>query len=199
MSIFELIRRTIKYLEMYKGGSFKNLVIEYSRYKEWNKKLNKIDKSGDFKEYSRYYSSISYLEEIVIDWGADIGSSAIYFLSKGARKVYCYEVDKSKIKKFNVVKDMPEFKQFDLRDTVEYNIPNAKGTILKMDIEGSEAKVLSEEYLNHFSKFIIALHPQQISAKNFVYLSNMLKKQGGHTYGEVFNSKGLAEVIYIKQ
>ena len=161
---------------MYKGGSFKNLVIEYSRYKEWNKKLNKIDKSGDFKEYSRYYSSINYLGKIVVDWGADIGSSAIYFLSKGARKVYCYEVDKSKIKKFNVVKDMPEFKQFNLRDTVEYNIPNAKGTILKMDIEGSEAKVLSEEYLGHFSKFIIALHPQQISAKKFVYLSNMLKK-----------------------
>ena len=88
MSIFELIRRTIKYLEIYKGGSFKNLVIEYSRYKEWNKKLNKIDKRGDFKEYARDYSSISYLEEIVIDWGADIGSSAIYFLSKGARRVY---------------------------------------------------------------------------------------------------------------
>lgn len=199
MSVFELMHRIIKYLKMYKGGNFLNLVIEYFRYREWNKKLNKLDKSGDFKEYSRYYSSINYRNKTVVDWGADIGSSAIYFLSKGASKVYCYEVDKSKIKKFNIAKSMPEFRQYNLRNKIKYNIPNAKGDILKMDIEGSEAKVLSEEYLNYFSKFIIALHPQQISAKKFVYLSNILKKHGGHIYGEVFNSKSLAEVIYIKQ
>ena len=68
-----------------------------------------------------------------------------------------------------------------------------------MDIEGAETKILSGEYLNHFSKFIIALHPQQISAKRFIYLSNILKKQGGHIYGGIFNSKGIAEVIWIKQ
>lgn len=199
MSVFELMHRIIKYLKMYKGGNFKNLVIGYFRYREWNKKLNKIDKSGDFKEYLRYYSSINYRDKIIVDWGADIGSSAIFFLSKGASEVYCYEIDKSKIKKFNIVKDLSEFKQFDLRNKIKYNIPNAKGDILKMDIEGSEVKVLSEEYINYFSKFIIALHQQQISTKKFVYLSNMLKNKGGHVYGEVVLNSKVVEVIYVKQ
>ena len=198
MNLFES-NRIIKYLKMYNGGNFLNLVTEYFKYKKWNKKLNSIDKSGDFKEYSRYYSSINYKNKIVVDWGADIGSSAIYFLSKGASKVYCYEIDKNKIKKFNVVKGMPEFKQFDLSNRIKYNPSKAKGDILKMDIEGSEAEVLSEKYIDHFSKFIIALHPQQISSKKFLYLSNMLKNKGARVYGRVMNSKGLAEVIYIKQ
>lgn len=63
MSVFELMHRIIKYLKRYKGGSFLNLVIKYSRY----------------------HSSISYLNEIIINWGVDIGSYAIYFLSKGAQ------------------------------------------------------------------------------------------------------------------
>ena len=175
------------------------MILEYEYYRKYDKKLRQLDNWVNFKEYCRYYWPINYKNKVVVDYGAEIGSSAIYFLSKGASKVYCYEIDKSKIKKFNVVKGMPEFKQFDLGNRIKYNPLKAKGDILKMDIEGSEAKVLSERYIDHFSKFIIALHPQQISSKKFLYLSNMLKNKGARVYGKVMNSKGLAEVIYIKQ
>ena len=93
---------------------------------------------------------------------------------------------------------MPEFKNLDLINKVKYNIKNAKGEILKMDIEGGEERLLSKSYLDNFQEFIIALHPQCIKARSYKRLSNLLKSNGGFVYGEIFNKEGLAEEIWIK-
>ena len=199
MKSIKLLRNIIEFFKYNKGGSLKNMILEYRNYKKYDKKLRQLDNWVNFKEYCRYYWLINYKNKVVVDYGADIGSSAIYFLSKGATKVFCYEIEKNAIKKYNeIVKYMPEFKNLDLINKVKYNIKNAKGEILKMDIEGSEERLLSKSYLDNFQEFIIALHPQDIKARSYKHLSNLLKSNGGFVYGEIFNKKGLAEEIWIK-
>ena len=104
-----------------------------------------------------------------------------------------------RLKKYDeIVKYMLEFKNLDPSNKVKYNIKNAKGEILKMDIECGEEKLLSKSYLDNFQEFIIALHSQDIKARSYKHLSNLLRSNSGFVYGEIFNKEGLAEEIWIK-
>jgi hypothetical protein len=199
MEPIKLLHNTIDYFKYNKGGSLKNMVLDYRNYRIYDKKLRQLDSWVNFKEYCRYYCLIDYKNKVVVDYGADVGSSSIYFLSKGAAKVFCYEIGKDAIKKYNsVVKYMPEFKNLNLIDKVKYNMKYAKGEVLKMDIEGAEERLLSKAYLENFKEFIIALHPQEIKAKSYKRLSNLLRSKGGFVYGKIFNKSGLAEEIWVK-
>ena len=58
----------------------------------------KLTDSPYWNEYDKFYNNIDYNNKVVIDIGADIGSSAMYFLQHGANHVYGFSLDKQYFK-----------------------------------------------------------------------------------------------------
>ena len=48
-------------------------------------------------EYPDAYRYIDVKDKVVLDIGADIGTSAKWFINQGAKKVICYSLDMQKI------------------------------------------------------------------------------------------------------
>ncbi len=172
-------------------------LIEYTKYYKYDKMLKTAEVGVNFYEYCRFYSTLNYKNKVVVDYGADIGSSAIYFLSKGAKQVIGIEIDKkakqiSKNLKFNEFEFKKRFKY-----TTKYH-PN--GDILKMDIEGAENGLLTEQYLKGFKQFAIGLHPFAYSSSTYNRLENILLNCSGRKYGLVKNpADSRSEIMYIKK
>jgi len=53
----------------------------------------------DFAFYERVYGIVDYAGKSVLDLGADVGSTADYFLQKGARLIHAVEADETRFKK----------------------------------------------------------------------------------------------------
>lgn len=174
---------------------------DYFHYHKYQVAMRSMCPYINFYEYSRFYSTLNYQGKVVVDYGADIGSSAAYFISKGAKEVIGIEISKE-AKRINA---SPEFKQHYLgnigkfRKAFHYTDEKyPKGDILKMDIEGAELGILTDKYLSGFRQFAIGLHPHAYSAKDYKKLHNLIIAHGGKKYGSVTNGKE-SEVMYIKE
>ena len=109
-------------------------------------------------EFEFAYSKLNVENKTVIIVGNDCGSTALYFLLKGAKKIIGFEKSEELNKKFKekVCKD------FNICDKVEIygewkgqNYPN--GNIFIMDCEGCEKNLKIEE-LQKYEQFCIAIH-----------------------------------------
>ena len=109
-------------------------------------------------EFEFAYSKLNAENKTVIIVGNDCGSTALYFLLKGAKKIIGFEKSEELNKKFKekVCKD------FNICDKVEIygewkgqNYPN--GNIFIMDCEGCESK-LNISQLQKYEQFCIAIH-----------------------------------------
>ena len=178
----------------FKGGNPLAL-LEYIKYYKYDKML-KMPEIGcnRFYEYCLFYAPLNYKNKVVVDYGADIGSSAIYFLSKGATKVIGIEIDK---KAKNISKNL-KFNEFNFKNAFAYTTQkHPKGDILKMDIEGAEKDILTKEYLKTFQQFAIGLHPFAYTTYFYNKLEKIILNLGGKRYGMV-SSQGKSEIVYIK-
>jgi ribosomal protein L21E len=180
----------------FKGGNLFAL-IDYISYFKYDLSLKPFGTWVNFYEYCRFYSTLNYKNKVVVDYGADIGSSAIYFLSKGAKQVIGIEIDKKAV---DTSKKL-SFNEFNFKIKFTYTLKkHPKGDILKMDIEGAEKDILTEEYLKGFKQFVIGLHPHAYSVYTFNTLENLLIRHGGKKYGMVKNESNTeSEIIYIKK
>jgi precorrin-6B methylase 2 len=134
------------------------------------------------EDYDAHWNFTSFRNKIVLDLGADYGSTAYYFLRKGATKVIAVEGDQQLAEKLrrNFQNDervicihgfINETKQ--ISDLILHHHPN----LIKVDIEGNEKLILnlSNEDLKRV-EWLIEAHSDEIyeSLKRF-FLNNQFK------------------------
>jgi hypothetical protein len=96
-------------------------------------------------EYPLSYKYIDVKDKIVLDIGADIGTSAKWFIEHGASKVIAYSLDLQEI--------------FD--DKIEWHFEwhgeYIKADVLKIDCEGCEC-MLTQNMIEKYKEWYIAIH-----------------------------------------
>ncbi|ARQ96504.1 hypothetical protein [Sulfolobus islandicus rod-shaped virus 10] len=109
-------------------------------------------------EFDYAYGKLQVENKTIIIIGNDCGSSALYFLLKGAKKIIGYEKSDELNKRFKE----KVCKEFQICDKVEVygewtgkEYPNAD--ILVMDCEGCESK-LDFSQLQKYKQYCIAIH-----------------------------------------
>jgi len=109
-------------------------------------------------EFEQAYGRLDVKDKTITIIGNDCGSSALYFLLKGAKHIVGYEKEEQLNKKFKEI----VCKDFNICDKVDVNgewsgkeYPNTD--ILVMDCEGCEAK-LDFSQLQKYKQFCIAIH-----------------------------------------
>ena len=139
---------------------------------------------GYWNEYNKFYNSIDYKDKSILDIGSDIGSSAIWFIQRGAKEVVGFSREKQYFKhpnythkqySFNEINDIVKTKKFD---------------ILKMDCEGCEWN-FTINFINQFDNWVIALHKPINNNEVYSYI-----KSSGRYIGMVDISSEFA--TYVK-
>jgi len=109
-------------------------------------------------EFDQAYGKLEVKDKTITIIGNDCGSSALYFLLKGAKKIIGYEKSDELNKKFKE----KVCKEFNICDKVEINgewsgniYPNTD--IFIMDCEGCE-KNLDVSQLQKYKQYCIAIH-----------------------------------------
>lgn len=97
-------------------------------------------------EYARSYIFIDVCGKSIIDIGADTGTSAMWFINAGAKKVTCYSLEKQQV----------------FRPQIEWRgkwsgEPLPAADVLKIDCEGCECALTPLE-ISKFKEYYIAIH-----------------------------------------
>ena len=165
------------------------------RYAKLERELKPLCSWVDFYDYIWSYGSINWEGKSVLDIGADIGSSAIFFLSRGAKYVYLVEKEQAYKKTYEELKQKyPILKNtYMVSSLVAAN--SSYFDVLKMDCEGCELSLLTEELLNKSNEFVIGLHKPQLDDYQFEQKKRLLEKHGGKYFGNVNNE----EFLWIKK
>lgn len=132
------------------------------------------------ENYESLYGYVDYKGKTVLDVGADYGSSAFFFLEKGAKKVYAVERNEwlakklrrnaEKTDKLTAIKlDVSHPNHFDM-------LLKLKPDIAKVDIELGERHLLGidNEILSSIPEYLIETHTKQL----FDAFSKRLQKLG---------------------
>ncbi len=168
--------------------------LQHIRYAQLERELKPICKWVDFYDYIWSYSSINWKGKIVLDIGADIGSSALFFLMNGAYYVYLLENSNEYKTTYETIKQKyPILKDSIMLNNLN-NIPH-NIEVLKMDCEGCELSLLTEELLNKSNEFVVGLHKPQLNDYQFEQKKRLLEKHGGKYFGNVNNE----EFLWIKK
>lgn len=169
-------------------------LLYYLRFRKLERELKPLCKWVDFYDYIWSYGSINWKGKIVLDIGADIGSSVMFFLMNGAKYVYLLEKERRyKTIYENIKQKYPILKTSTLLKNLVYMPSNID--VLKMDCEGCELSLLTEEILNKSKEFIIGLHKPQLDADLFEQKKELLEKHNGKYFGNVNNE----EFVWIKK
>ena len=174
--------------------------LQHIRYAKLERELKPLCSWVDFYDYLWSYGSINWENKSVLDVGADIGSSAIFFLSRGAKYVYLIEKEPAYRETYESIKQKHPI----LKNT--YMVSSFRGAksayfdVLKMDCEGCELMLLNEELLQKYPEWIIGLHRPQLNAYQFEQKKKLLERHGGNYHGSVnANSKDGSEYVWIKK
>lgn len=103
---------------------------------------------GPFDEdYDEQYGSLDYKDKVILDIGADYGSSPMFFLRKGAKKVIAVESNADYVNVLHKIeKKVKEVISVDFKISCGYNISNLikkySPDIVKVDCDGCEVFLL---------------------------------------------------------
>jgi len=121
------------------------------------------------ENYDLHWSNMDYRGKRVIDVGADVGSTADYFISKGAILVYAVEGDVEYFKQLQEnAKTRPQIQPIFLLiaspTSLENLIIDNPTDIIKMDCERCEIYLsqVDDNILKIVPEYIIEAHTQQI-------------------------------------
>jgi hypothetical protein len=168
--------------------------LQHHKYAKLEKELKPLCKWVDFYDYIWSYGSINWKSKIVMDIGADIGSTALFFLMNGAYYVYLLE----KEWEYKVIYTIIKHKYPILKDSTMLKSPSYIPRyidVLKMDCEGCELLLLTDELLNKSNEFVIGLHKSQLGDYQFEQKKRLLEKFGGKYFGNVNKE----EFVWIKK
>ena len=132
-----------------------------------------------WKEYAYTYSFFDVKGLVILDIGADIGSSAIWFLQHGAKKVICFSLEPQVF--------------FDERIEWhgEWKGEYVPADLLKVDCEGCEC-LLTEELISKYKYYYIAIHT---GTPCFERLKAYLDKHATPIF-KTTSSEGITEIMY---
>lgn len=168
---------------------------EHMHYAKEERKLRPLCKWIDFYDYIWSYGKLDFRGKTIIDIGADIGSTALYFLRKGASFVYLLENDKAYNKIYEKLKASDGYPQLRNTALLQPHELTTRADILKMDCEGCEQQLLTDELLKKFGQFAVALHRPQLDSYQFGQKKKLLEKHGGRYFGNINKQ----EFLWLKE
>ena len=173
--------------------------LQHRKYAKLEKELKPLCKWVDFYDYLWSYSSINWKRKIVLDIGADIGSSALFFLMHGADYVYLLEKDQEYRTTYESIKQKyPILENSTMLNSLADMPHNVD--VLKMDCEGCEISLLTEELLNKSMEFVVGLHKPQLDDYQFEQKKKLLEKHRAKYFGAIKHEDGITgEYIWIKK
>jgi len=150
------------------------------------------------ENYDECWGYVSYKDKTVLDLGADYGSTAYYFLKKGAIKVIAVEGDKSFSLRLaqNYGKNSRVvciLKWISCSKDIEELVKLYPSDIVKVDIEGAEiyiAEVPSEVLLS-VKEWLIETHTEEI----YNELSKLFLSLGFKVYAIDYGIKGVFRIL----
>jgi hypothetical protein len=168
-------------------------IVQHLRYARAERQLRPLCRWVDFYDYIWSYGSIDWSGKTVLDIGAEIGSSAWFFLMNGATYVYMLESSQAyKTTYENLKQRYPILNSSAMLGSLQ-DIPNID--VLKMDCEGCELELLTEGLLASAKEFAVGLHKPQLDTCRFEQKQRLLEQYGGRYFGSVNNE----EFLWIKK
>lgn len=126
--------------------------------------IMKISDTKYWKECEKFYDSTTPFNSIIIDVGDDVGISPLYFLSRGAKKVYGFGTmpqlyyDKQYVHThYEITENNIHYFINELKHILLTSKAKNERVMLKMDIEGAEW-LFNLEFITSFDEYVIALH-----------------------------------------
>jgi len=151
------------------------------------------------ENYDECWGNTSYLGKTILDLGADYGSTAYYFLKKGAKKIVAVEGDTSLALKLarNYGKD-PKVtcvqKWISNARDIEELIESYPSDMVKVDIEGAEKHIanISLETLLSVKEWLIEVHTKQV----YDELSKKFLDSGFKVFVFNYNILGVYKIMH---
>jgi len=119
------------------------------------------------EDYNLHWNFTSFKNKVVLDLGADYGSTAYYFLQKGALKVIAVEGDpnlasklKANSKRFQKIVPVELF--IDNPEKIEKLISHHRPDLVKVDIEGYERLLLNVNNIADVNEWLIEAHTEEL-------------------------------------
>lgn len=152
-------------------------------YGGYNKIVFSTYGPGMFQESKGEWVNIDYKDKIVLDIGADYGSTAEFFLKKGAKQVIAVESDPKlgeQLKKFSENKNITPFiSEINRSEKLVYLLQEFKPDIVKSDCEKCEKLFLGVpiEVLRIPKTYIVECHPDyvELADKRYLDMCSLLK------------------------
>lgn len=119
------------------------------------------------EDYNKHWNYISFKDKVVLDLGADYGSTAYFFHSKGAKKIVAVEGLPSyyaklsdNARKWKYV--FPVNKWIKSSEDIDSLIKQFKPDIVKIDIEGAEINLIHCNFLKDVKEWLIEAHAKNL-------------------------------------
>ena len=97
------------------------------------------------ESYDEHYPEMQIKDSVILDLGSDYGSTAYYFLNKGAKRIFGVETNPiyvSQARKNNLADFYPIIMDIDHKHKIEVLLFTIKPNVVKCDIEGAEVHLL---------------------------------------------------------
>ena len=121
------------------------------------------------ENYNEHWKGLNYNGKTILDIGADVGSTALYFTEMGASKIYAVEGNPyyyaSLESNSSFIGDVTSINMFvDTKEKLSYLIHNYPVDVMKIDIEGGEILLadMDDSTLQLIPEYIIEVHNQEI-------------------------------------
>jgi len=154
------------------------------------------------ENYDECWGFISYRDKIVLDLGADYGSTAYYFLKKGAKKVIAVEGNSEYFKQLlsnygNDDRVVCVEKWIETPEDMEQLVARFPCDIVKVDIEGAEIHIakISPQVLSLSKKWIIETHSKLV----FNTLSSFFCSLNFKIFSINYDLKGVFKILLAIQ
>jgi len=156
------------------------------------------------ENYESQWGKIDYNGKVVLDIGSDYGSTADFFLRKGAKQVICVDSNKEYMNKLH--KYIEDFNWYSVIKTHHLYVDKSghfsgliykyDPDVIKSDCEGCEVHLfnISNEEFSKVPEYIIEVHSDSI-------LESMKKKCKECNY-EIININtwaGVVKIVYAKR
>ena len=147
----------------------------------------KLEKSKYYPECEQFYSKLDVKDKVVIDVGSDFGTSPMYFLKRGAKKVIGFSMDKQYFKDYrykHVDLNQPDALQRTIIG-LSLSLSELKSIVLKCDCEGCEWN-FTIPFIESFDDWIIACHEPIKNQELLDYIKSngeLIGKQEGSEFG----------------
>lgn len=121
------------------------------------------------EDYERFWGHVNYTGKVVLDIGADYGSTASFFLKKGASQIIAVEGNKENFNQLkanakNIPSVIPIERRVESPKQFEELILEYEPDILKADCEGCEVYLadIQDSIFSKVTSYVLEVHTESI-------------------------------------